>query len=114
MDINQIVTGESSFLGYKYPNYIEADYRFINLINGKQVDMTHFLVVGPRGNLLGLCNEVKQVFSSPKSAFYSQDIYSNKLGVNFFNKYSELLKKNPNNISIYIYQFLSNPKSINF
>ena len=35
-------------------------------------------------------------------------------GVNFFNSYGPLLQQNPNNISTYIYWFLSNPSNINF
>jgi hypothetical protein len=114
MSLNQIATGESSFLGYKFPNYVDPAYRFVNISNGRQVDMTHFLVVGPRGHFMGIGNEVKQIFSHPESAFYPQDLYSNRLGVNFFNSYGPLLQQNPNNISTYIYWFLSNPSNINF
>jgi hypothetical protein len=75
--------------------------------------MTHFLVVGPRGHFMGIVNEVKQLFSHPISAFYPQDLYSNTLGVNFFKSYGHLIQQNPNNISTYIYLFLSNPSNIN-
>jgi hypothetical protein len=114
MSLNQIVTGEDSYLGYKFPNFIESPYQFVNLSNGRQVDMIHFLVVGPRGHFMGIINEIKQIFTSPVSAFYPQDIYSNILGVNFFNSYGPLLQQNPDKISTYIYWFLSNPSNINF
>ncbi len=111
--LNQIVTGKSSFFGYSFPNFVDPTYRFINLRNGRQVDVTHFLVVGTRGILIGTANEIKQLISSPQSAFYPQDLYSNKLGVIFFNSYGALIKQNPNKISLYIYWFLSNPMNIN-
>jgi len=65
---NQIIYGQSSFLGYKFPN--NMDYRYVRIGNGREVDMIHFMVVGRRGHLLGIANEVKQAFSLSKSAFY--------------------------------------------
>lgn len=71
--------------------------------------MIHFMVVGRRGHVLGVANEVKQALSFSKSAFYPQDLYSNKLGVNFFNRYESVIQQNPTRISEYMQWFLTNP-----
>ena len=106
---NQIVFGQSSFLGYKFPNDINKQFRFVKIGNGREVDMIHFMVVGRRGSLLGYANEIKQALSFSSSAFYPQDLYSNKLGINFFNRYGTSIQQNPTKISEYIDWYLSNP-----
>lgn len=58
-------------------------------------------------------NEVKQtIIGNFKSAFNPQDIYSNILGINFFNSYGGLIKINPTQISNYIYKFLTDPRIV--
>lgn len=109
---DQIVIGKSSFLGYEFPNNISGKGQFITLPNGSELDMVHFMVVGRRGKFLGYMNETKQIFTSYQSAFYSQDLYSNRLGVNFFERYGDSIDKNPQDISDYIYEFLSDPANI--
>jgi hypothetical protein len=106
---NQIVFGQSSFLGYKFPNDINKKYRFVSIGNGREVDMIHFMVVGRRGYMLGYVNEIKQALSFSSSAFYPQDLYSNKLGINFFDRYGRSIQQNPTKISEYINWYLSNP-----
>ena len=88
---------------------MNTDFRFIKIGNEREVDMIHFMVVGRRGHFMGMANEFKQALSFSKSAFYPQDIYSNKLGVDVFNKYDAKIQKNPKKISEYIHRFLSNP-----
>jgi hypothetical protein len=85
--------------------------RFVKLANGKEVDMIHFMVVGRSGHLLGIANEIQQAFRLKSSAFNPQDLYSNKLGVNFFDRYSPLIQQNPSRTSEYIYWYLSNPNN---
>jgi hypothetical protein len=107
---SQIMRGESSFLGYKYPNRMaDKSTRFVMLANGKEVDMIHFMVVGRAGHVLGFANEVQQAFQFSKSAFNPQDLYSNQLGVNFFRAYGTQINQNPTQISNYIYQYFNNP-----
>lgn len=54
------------------------------------IDMRHFTVIGPKGNVYGLGVEVMQGLMSLKdpsfsdSAFNFQDFYSNNLGTTFF------------------------------
>lgn len=108
-DLSRILTNETSFLGIHYfQDLSNKKLRFITLQNGREVDMTHFLVVGQKGGVLGLGNELQQLARGKKSAFYPQDLYSNKLGIEFFSGYSDLIKQNPNMISDYIYEFLKN------
>jgi hypothetical protein len=107
---SQITKGNSSFLGYHYPNDMSnKGTRFVKLSNGKEVDMIHFMVVGRSGHLLGIANEIQQAFRLKSSAFNPQDLYSNILGVNFFDRYSPLIQQNPTRTSEYIYWYLSNP-----
>ncbi len=121
MTYEEIMLGESSFLGIKYPNRL-ADARFGFVRDpqspgsGREVDMIHFLVVGKKGVLMGAANEFQQwvqgVFgngSAMKSAFHPQDLYSNRLGVEFFQRYNDLIEQNPTKISEYIGQFLNDP-----
>jgi len=50
------------------------------------IDMRHFLVVGPQGELAGLGIEILQALGGDKaSAFDAQDFLSNALGAEFFN-----------------------------
>jgi hypothetical protein len=67
------------------------------------------MVVGRRGYMLGYVNEIKQALSFSSSAFYPQDLYSNKLGINFFDRYGRSIQQNPTKISEYINWYLSNP-----
>ncbi len=108
---NQIVFGQSSFLGYNFPNDINKKFRFVSIGNGREVDMIHFMVVGRRGYLLGYANEIKQALSFSSSAFYPHDLYSNKLGINFFDRYGPSIQQNPTKISEYINWYLSNPEN---
>ncbi len=107
---NQIITGQSSKFGYSFPNKIAGNGSFVQLGNGREADMTHFMVVGRRGYTMGFINELTQI--GTKSFFYPQDLYSNKLGINFFNTYSPLIQQKPNRISEYIYWYLSNPTNL--
>jgi hypothetical protein len=109
---NEIITGQSSKFGYTFPNKIAGNGSFVKLGNGREVDITHFMVVGRRGHLMGIANEITQIGTN--SFFYQQDLYSNRLGVNFFNSYGSLINQNPSMISTYMYWFLSNPSNINF
>lgn len=111
--LDEIVYGSESYFGYEFPNKINKDYRFVTLNNGEELDMIHFFVVGQRGHILGMINKTKQLYSSTQSAFYSQDFYSNRLGVNFFALYRDSIKKNPGQISIYVNSFLSKPANTN-
>ncbi len=106
---SEIIGGQSSKFGYTFPNKILGNGSFVLLNNGDEVDMTHFMVVGRRGEFMGVINEITQIGTS--SFFYGQDLYSNKLGVNFFTRYDEVIKQNPIRISEYIYWFLSNPEN---
>jgi hypothetical protein len=99
---NEIVFGESSFLGYKYPNDIDKRFRFLSLVNGKEVDMIHFMVVRRRGYWMGISNEFKQLLTFSSSAFYPQDLYSNQLGLTFFFYYDSAILKHPIRIAEYI------------
>jgi hypothetical protein len=106
----EIITGESSKFGYKFPNRMGVKgTAFVTLNTGDEIDMIHFMVVGRRGLLMGAINEFSQL--GTKSHQYPQDTYSNKLGVNFFNKYSTQLNNNPAKISKYIGWYLTNPKN---
>ena len=106
----QIMIGESTFLGYKYPNNMaDKSTRFVMLSNGKEVDMIHFMVVGRAGHILGIGNEFQQFVRGKASGFNPQDLYSNKLGVNFFNNYHLKIDQSPSQISNYIFQYLTNP-----
>jgi|GEM_PF-4800488 len=108
MTEGEIMRGESSFFGYKYPNRMaDKSTRFVMLPNGKEVDMIHFMVVGRAGHVLGFANEVQQAIQFSNSAFNPQDLYSNKLGINFFRSYAPLIKQNPTQISNYIHQYLN-------
>jgi len=119
MTFDQIMLGNQSFLGVKFPNRL-ADSRFgfiwDPLQNDKQIDMIHFLVVGKKGVMMGAVNELKQLIQgvlgdkhAMNSAFHPQDLYSNRLGVEFFQKYQELIEQNPTKLANYIEQFLKNP-----
>jgi hypothetical protein len=111
---NQIMTGNSSFLGYNYPNDMaNRNTRFVMLGNGKEVDMIHFMVVGRAGHALGFANELQQGVRLKSSAFNPQDIYSNILGVKFFNAYGSQISKNPTQISNYINQYFNSPGVLN-
>ncbi|WP_026776313.1 RHS repeat-associated core domain-containing protein [Polaribacter sp. Hel_I_88] len=101
---SEIIYGESRIpiIGYKHPNDTDKNYRFVQLKNGKQVDMIHFFVVGRRGHLLGFAKEIQQFVMGSKSAFNPQDVYSNELGIQFFKSFDDLLKDNPDKISEYI------------
>ena len=110
MTESQIMTGNSSFLGYNYPNDMSnPNTRFVMLANGKEVDMIHFMVVGRAGHELGFANEFHQLIRGKASAFNPQDLYSNRLGVYFFRAYGAQLHQNPTQISNYIRQYLTNP-----
>jgi len=56
---------------------------------GQVVDMRHFLVVGPQGELVGLGIETVQLSGDRRSAFNAQDFLSNKLGKDFYENYVE-------------------------
>lgn len=108
MTADEIMTGSSSFLGYRYPNDMRfKNTRFVLLPNRKEVDMIHFMVVGQRGHLLGLVNEMQQKVRFKSSAFNPQDLYSNIIGVDFFRTYNSLIVNNPTQISDYIYQYFN-------
>jgi hypothetical protein len=119
MTYNEIMIGKSSFLGIEYPNRMSfTGFNFIYdpLNPGVQIDMIHFMVVGKKGVMMGAANELQQwiqgVFgnkSALKSAFHPQDLYSNRLGVEFFNKYGALIDQTPTKISKYIGEFLNDP-----
>ena len=107
---NQITKGRSSFLGYEYPNDMASkNSRFVMLENGKEVDMIHFMVVGRAGHTLGYANELQQFVRGKASGFNPQDLYSNKLGVDFFESYGSQINQNPTQISNYISEYLTNP-----
>jgi hypothetical protein len=117
----EIITGELVLRGLPIlgdvasgvPNSVAPPpYDFIDLSNGKQVDMVHFLAVGRRGHLAGTAMEIYQLVRNPKSSFHAQDLYSNRLGSNFFRQYADKLAISPNRIADYIYEFLSNPNNI--
>jgi hypothetical protein len=61
---------------------------------------------------MGTLNEIKQLLDAPKSAFYPQDLYSNRMGVKFFHQYNEQIKRNPQKIADYIYEFFTNPLNL--
>ncbi len=109
---NDIVFGKKSFLWITYPNDMNREFRFVTLSNGSEVDMIHFMVVGRRGMLMGLGNEILQGLKNSHSAFDPQDFYSNQLGIKFFKSYNKLISKNPTKIADYIYEFLSNADNI--
>jgi len=50
--------------------------------------MRHFLVVGQKGELIGLGWEILQQLASEESAFDSQDFLSNYMGEQFFENYN--------------------------
>ena len=109
---NQIITGEKSILGYKYPFNIDKRFRFVKIGNGREIDMIHFFVVGRRGHIMGMFNEIQQLINlNWDSAFYPQDFYSNHLGVKFFEQYSNEIKLAPFLISYFIKIFLNNPNN---
>jgi len=112
----QIIVGDLGIPHLHVPNKINQEkngpYSFVDLSNGKQVDMVHFLVVGRLGHLMGTLNEIKQTFDAPKSAFYPQDLYSNRMGVKFFTEYGDKIGQNPTMIADYIYEFLTNPLNL--
>lgn len=75
--------------------------------------MIHFLVVGEKGEWMGIGNEIKQTIqgifgdeNAWKSAFFEQDLYSNNLGARFFNIYSDQIALNPTCLARYIQDFL--------
>lgn len=109
---NEIITGQSTKFGYIFPNKIAGNGAYVKLENGREIDMIHFMVVGRRGHFMGTVNEISQI--GTKSFFYPQDLYSNRLGVNFFKSYGALINQNPSMISTYMYWFLSNPINTNF
>ena len=106
---DEILSGKSTKFGYSFPNKINGSAQFIKLPNDKELDFTHFMVVGERGEFLGLINELTQL--GTKSFFYKQDLYSNDLGIKFFREYGDKIQKNPNLISLYIFDFLKNPET---
>jgi hypothetical protein len=108
---NEIMIGKESKFGFAFPNRVSKKGSQIILDNGKKVDMKHFMVVGRKGHVMGIVNELSQI--GTPSFFSSEDLYSNKLGINFFENYGALIEKNPTKISTYIYWFLSDPENIN-
>jgi len=114
MTESQIMIGNSSFLGYNYPNDMSnPNTRFVMLANGNEVDMIHFMVVGRAGHALGFANELQQFARGKASGFNPQDLYSNRLGVNFFRSYGSQINQNPGQISNYIYQYFNSPGVLN-
>jgi hypothetical protein len=69
--------------------------------------MVHFMVVGKRNMFMGYVKDVTQLFSSPKSAFYRQDLISNMYGVKFFNNYRYALDKYPSMFTDYLYHYFT-------
>jgi len=87
-EIDKGAMGESSAAGP------ETSFRYVvnpNNIN-EVLDMRHFLVVGPQGELVGLAIEILQGLGGDReSAFDAQDFLSNVLGAKFFVHYNPKL-----------------------
>ncbi|SMO46821.1 hypothetical protein SAMN06265379_101959 [Saccharicrinis carchari] len=101
--------GSAPFMGYMYD--LGPQLRYIkNPSDGKYVDMTHFLYVGYKGRAFGFIVEMGQALSgtATTSAFKRQDLYSNKLGWQFWREYGNQIKQNPTQITNYIGQFFNN------
>jgi RHS repeat-associated protein len=83
------------------------------LFDGAVIDMKHFFVVGQSsGEFMGYLNEVQQDFfgifnGANPSAWNPQDLYSNALGVSFFEKYHFQLNSNPRSMVHYMQEFLN-------
>jgi hypothetical protein len=69
------------------------------------IDLRHFLVVGPRRPGFGTAIELVQLIGDPRSAFHPQDLFSNRLGHEFFGS-SFLDPSRPNEIASQIGAFL--------
>jgi hypothetical protein len=92
---------------FKHPtDMVNPKTRFVQLRNGKEVDMVHFMVVGRLGIPMGYINEIQQYARGKDSGFNPQDLYSNRLGVQFFEKYAKKIKNQPHKIADFIYEFL--------
>jgi len=68
----------------------DEKYRFVtNPFNSNEViDMRHFLVVGPQGEMAGFAIELVQLLGGDRdSAFDAQDFLSNAMGRDFFDAY---------------------------
>lgn len=111
---SEIAVGNESFAGINFPNRLsEPGHDFVTdpLNPDYEIDMIHFMVVGPKGNLMGVANELKQAGKGIatgdfRSVFYKQDLYSNNLGAMFFNVYKSKLEQNPQNLSLYLREFM--------
>ena len=90
-----------------------SDPKYVFRSKPKYIDMAHFLYVGNNTRFHGFGIEAFQLFSGNSSAFKRQDLYSNKLGRQFFNQYGSLIESNPRNISEYIYKFLLDRHPLN-
>lgn len=82
--------------------------RYVNLPNGQQVDMVHFLEFGDEGYITGYIAEYAQSYNDQfsSSAFQPNDYYSNDLGIRFYFNYGGKVKRNPTKAAEYIYEFL--------
>lgn len=89
---------------------VDERTRFVRLRNGKEVDMVHFMVVGRLGIPLGYVNEIQQFARGKSTGFNPQDLYSNRLGVQFFDQYARKIQYQPHKISDFIYEFLNAQK----
>jgi RHS repeat-associated protein len=67
-----------------------AEYRYVRDPadpTGRVIDMRHFFVVGHEGPLAGYAVETFQLFGMRDSAFHPQDLFSNRLGFEFYRRY---------------------------
>lgn len=106
---DMITKGRTDRVVLSHPNDMaNPKARFVRLANGKEVDMIHFMVVGRLGYTLGYMNETQQWIRRKESGFNKYDLYSNKLGIEFFQQYGDILEVKPEMVSFYIYQYLEN------
>lgn len=79
-------SGRRHVFGSGEPSLLQHKYIRSQLFGARaNVDMVHFLVVGPRGELVGNVLEFVQQWENPSSAMDPQDFFSNWLGSQFFN-----------------------------
>lgn len=70
------------------------------------IDLRHMLVVAYHGSFFGNSVEIMQGLGSLSSAYDHQDYFSNQLGYDFYNQYSNQISANPTAFASFVQRFL--------
>ena len=81
---------------------------------GKYLDMKHMLIAGAYTTIGGNFYELKQWLEGNPSGFKWQDLYSNSLGYDFYNKNRGLLMIFPNKATSIINEYIKSGRYINY